>query len=57
MPLGQIGDMDVVPHAGAVIRIVIIAIDLQLVQPANRHPCDIGYKIIWNAHRVFADLA
>ncbi len=57
MALGQIADMDVVAHAGAVRGVVVIAKDLQFGASAHGHLGHIGHQIVGDAARVFADQA
>mmetsp|Transcript_59436 Transcript_59436/g.140553 ORF Transcript_59436/g.140553 Transcript_59436/m.140553 type:complete len:323 (+) Transcript_59436:955-1923(+) len=55
MAFGKVGDMDVVAHAGAVGRRIVIAEHRQLVAPAHRHLGHVGHQVVGRAARVFAD--
>ena len=57
MTLGEIDNMDIVAHAGAVRRRVVVAKDGQLRQDARRDLHDIGHEVVGNAVRGFADEA
>ena len=54
MALGQIDHMDVVTHAGAVGRVVIVAVHLDFLQLADRDLGHIRGEIRRNTLRVFA---
>ena len=54
---GEVLDVDVVAHAGAVGGVVVVAEDLQLVAPADRHLGDVGHQVVGDAGRVLADRA
>ena len=55
--LGQVADVDVVAHAGAVGGVVVVAEDLQLRAPAHGHLRHVGHQVVGRAARVFADQA
>ena len=55
--LGKVGYMDIVAHTCAIVGIIVIPENLQLVQPANRHAGNIGHEVVRNPHRVFTNLA
>ncbi len=57
MALGQVHHMDVVPHAGAIGRRVVVAKHRKLHPPAHCHLGDVGQKIVGGAGRVLADQA
>ena len=57
MAFGQVADVDVVAHAGAVGRVVVVAEDLQLRAPAHGHLRHVGHQVVGRAARVFADQA
>ena len=45
MGLGQVGDVDVVPHAGAVPGVVVVAVDGHLLPLAQGHLEDQGDEV------------
>ncbi|MNN20101.1 hypothetical protein D3C81_1333620 [compost metagenome] len=53
----QVDHVDVVAHARAVRRIVIVAEDGQALAAADGHLRDEGHQIVRNASRIFADQA
>ena len=57
MPLRQITDMDIVAHAGAVVRGIVVAEHAQKRELARRHLRDIRQQIVRNAVRILADQA
>ena len=57
MAFGQVHHVDVVAHAGAVGRGVVVAKHGQLGQLAYGHLRDVGQQVVGNAVRVFADQA
>ena len=57
MPLGEVDDVDVVAHAGAVGGRVIVAVDREALELAGGHLGDIGEEVIRDAVRVLADEA
>lgn len=57
MPERQIDNVNVVAHAGAIRRRVIVAPDLQLLAPADGDLGDEGHQVVRDALRVFADQA
>ena len=54
MALGQVGDMDIIPHAGAVGRGIIVAEHVQIGQRTHCHTGDIGHEVIGNTPGIFA---
>ena len=56
MSLGQVHYMNVVTHAGAINRWIIVAKERQLRQLAYRHLGDVWQKVVGYAVRVLADL-
>src|SRR5699024_3193946 len=57
MAAGQVHHMDVVPHAGAVGGVIVVAVDMDLFQLARRHLGDVGHQVVGDAVGVFADQA
>ena len=55
--LGQVHHMNIIPDAGAVGGIVVVAIDVELFQLAHRHLGDIGHQVVGDAVGVLADQA
>ena len=55
MALGQVHHMDVIPHAGAVRGVVVVAENMQLLQLAHRDLGDVGDQIVGDTVRVLAD--
>ena len=55
MAAGQIHDMDVVAHAGAVGGRVVVAKDVDLLQLADSDLGDVGHEIVGDAVGVLAD--
>ena len=55
MPFGQVDDMHIIAHAGAVGGIVIVAEHRQFGQPARGDATDEGHQIIGDAVRILAD--
>ena len=55
--VGQIGDVDVVAHAGAVGGRVVIAKDVNLLQLADSDLGDVGHEVVGDAVGVLADEA
>lgn len=55
--LGQVHDMDVVAHAGAVARRVVAAEHAQRWALPQRHLLHIRHQIVGHAHRVLPNLA
>ena len=55
MPLRQIDHVDIIAHAGAVGRGVIVAEHVQAVQLADGDLRDIGHEVVGDAVRVLAD--
>jgi hypothetical protein len=55
--VGQVADVDVVAHAGAVGRVVVVAEDGQARQLADRDLRDVGHEVVGDAVRVLADEA
>ena len=53
--LGEVDDVDVVAHAGAVGRVVVVAEDLQPRALADRDLGDVGHQVVRRAARVLAD--
>ena len=53
--LGQIHHMDVIPHAGAVGGVVIVAENAELLEPPGSDLRDVGHQIVGNAHGILAD--
>ena len=53
--LGEIDDVNVVAHAGAVGRVVVVAENLDGGEAPGGDARDVGEKVIRNAVRVFAD--
>ena len=53
----QIADMDVIPHPGAVVGIVVTAKNTQFFVAAERCLSHIGKQVVGNAGRVFPDAA
>ncbi len=49
--------MDVVAFAGAVSRVVVVAVDRQALQLADRDLCDVRHQVVGDAGRVLADQA
>ena len=57
MALGQVHHMDIVSHAGAVVGIVVIAVDAELLPAADGYLGDIGHQIVGDTSGVLADQA
>ncbi|AEM40253.1 hypothetical protein KVU_0414 [Ketogulonicigenium vulgare WSH-001] len=57
MGVGQIDDMDVIAHASAIGRVIIIAKHRQLFTAARGHLCQERHQIVRNADRVLANRA
>ena len=57
MAAGQIDDVDVVAHAGAVRGGVVVAEDVHLFQLAHGHLGDVGHQVVGDAVGVLADEA
>ena len=57
MSLCQINDMDVVTHARAVVRGVVVTPDIEIFAPPHSHLRHIGHQVVGNALWVFADQA
>ncbi len=55
MAARQVDDVDIVAHAGAVGRVVIVAKHAELFQVAGGDLGDIGHQVVGNVVRVFAD--
>ena len=55
--LGQVHDVDVVPHAGAVGRGVVVAEHAQLGPLAGGDLGDVGHEVVGHASRAFTDQA
>ena len=51
---GQVHDVNVVAHAGAVFGGVVVAEDVDVCSPADGHLADVGHQVVGNALRVFA---
>ena len=49
--------MDVIPHAGSVVRIVIVAENRQMGQLADRHLSDVRHKVVRDTVRILTDPA
>ncbi|MCG3168459.1 MAG: hypothetical protein POELPBGB_04265 [Bacteroidia bacterium] len=47
--------MDVIPHAGAVRRRIIVAVNIERLAPTHRHLCDEGHEVVRHAARILAD--
>ena len=57
MAPGQVNHMDIVPHAGAVVGVVIVAEHVQILPPAHRHLGDEGHQVVGDAPGILADQA
>ena len=57
MAAGQVDNMDVVAHAGAVGGRVVIAKDVDLLQLADSDLGDVGHEVVGDAVGVLADQA
>ena len=57
MAAGQIHDMNVVAHAGAVRGRIVVAKDMDLLQLADSDLGDVGHKIVGDAVGILADQA
>jgi len=57
MALGQVHHVDVIAHAGAIVGVIIVAKDAELLQLARGHLGDVGHQIIGNAGGILANAA
>ena len=57
MAAGQVDHVDVVAHAGAVMRGVVVAEDVQLLQLADGDLGDVGHEVVGDVVGVLADEA
>ena len=57
MAAGQVHNVDVVAHAGAIGGRVIIAVHMHFFQLANGNFGDVGHQVVGDAVRVLADLS
>ena len=55
MAARKIDHVDIVAHAGAVGRVVIVAEDVEMIAAADRHLRDEGHEVVGDAARVLAD--
>ena len=53
----QVDNVDVVPHAGAVGRVIVVAVDINMVELADCDLSNIGHEICGDAFGVLADPA
>ena len=53
----KIHDVDIVAHAGAVGRIIVVAEHVQALQPADGRLRDVGHEVVRHAARILADEA
>ena len=57
MAHGQVGDVNIIPHASAVGRGIVVAEHVQIGQRAHCHTGDIRHEVIGNIPGTFADQA
>ncbi|MNL15121.1 hypothetical protein D3C87_1360920 [compost metagenome] len=55
MAVGQVADVDIVAHAGAIHGGIVAAIDAQFLPAPARHLGHIRHQVVGNAARVFAN--
>ena len=55
MAFGQVHDVNVVAHAGAVFGGIVFSEDVNVCAPADGHLADVRHQVVGNALRVFAD--
>ena len=53
----EVDHVDVVAHAGAVVRLVVVAVDGQVLELAGRHLRDVGQEVVGDAVGVLAEQA
>ena len=52
---GEVDDVDVVAHAGAVVGGIVVAVDVQLLKLADGHLGYVGHQVVGDAARILAD--
>ena len=57
MAVGKVNYMDIVPYSGAVVCLVIVAENIEMIELANRNLCDLRHKIVRDTVRILADPA
>ena len=57
MALGQIHNMDIVSDAGAVMGVIVIAVDAQEFPAADGNLGDVRHQVVWDTTGIFTDAA